>query len=315
MFLKRNKKNLVISIGDSWTFGDSLGTIATNHTVDDYQARYTQCYGRIIADSLDADWYNFGMCAGGNFDILHVAFEWLLGHFTPFLTQKNYENIRDKSWPINVRDSFSVPTIYKELTDVHCKSRWGIDQINLKQYDNVYVFITLTEAGRDCPYIKKLNYPMPQTVEEYLQFEESSVYNLITELKKQSPYPIIVGRNFSINLPSTTNSQLDVDQNWIEVNYRYNETQKQGSDIGLTEILRSGPLSGIGLKPLSTTTEFVNFKEFFVNQVNSADKCWAWLRNNPLNHNRATCHPTKESHRLWADYLLSHIKNINRGKV
>jgi hypothetical protein len=307
MSLLRNKKNLVITIGDSWTFGDSLGTIYDDPFVDDFQARYTQCYGRCIADKLDADWYNFGLCGGGNFSILHVAFDWLLNHNIPFLTQENYAKIKDASWPEHVHDGVTDPLIYKELLEVHCKSNWNPDQVNIKNYDNVYVFITLTETGRDYPRIKQLNDTIPNRIEEYLHFEETSLYNLIAELKKHSSHPIIVGRNFSVDLPSTTNSQLDVNQNWIEINYQYNKIHNQGSDIDLSDILRSGPLSGVGFHNLEKSTEFVNFKEFFVNQVNSADKCWTWLRNNPLNRDRATCHPTKESHKLWADYLLSHL--------
>ena len=314
MSLERDKKTLVISLGDSWTFGDSLGTIAdhisddyvNNH--DDHHARFTQCYGRLIADALDADWYNFGYCGGGNISILTVAFDWLLNHHTLLLTQENYKKIKTNEWPESVINGLTNLNIYKELKEVHCRSNWSTDQIDLSKYDNVYAFITLTETGRDYCNIKSSNYTIPPRVEDYLQLEESYVYNLIHTLKSQSKYKIIVGRNFTVDLPTTTNSALDVKSSWIELNYQFNKLNNQGSSINLVDILKSGPVSGIGLHSLSTALEFENFKEFFVNQVNSVDKCWTWLRNNPLNHNKATCHPTKESHRLWAEYLLSYIK-------
>lgn len=318
MSLERDKKTLVISIGDSWTFGDSLGNIVTrddcevdineyNQYPDDFQARFTQCYGRVIADALDADWYNFGHCGGGNISILTVAFDWLLNHHTPLLTQESYATIKDDSWPDWVIDGLADPNIYNELKEIHCKSQWNTNQVNLNKYDKVYVFITLTEIGRDYYNAKARNFPMPLKVEDYIHFEESWVYDLIQNLKKNSKYPIIVGRNFTVDLPTTTNSMLDVDKSWIEINYRHNELTSHNGNIELKEILNGGPVSGIGLA-FTTKSEFENSKEFFVKQVNSIDKCWRWLRNNPMHYNKATCHPTKESHRLWAEYLLSYVK-------
>lgn len=304
MSLERGKKTLVISLGDSWTFGDSLGEII-NTNVDDYHARHTQCYGRIIADMLDADWYNFGICGGGNSAILNVASDWLLTHHALFLTQERYLKIREDSWPLWVIDGLSNASIYNELKEVHCKSQWT--QVDLTKYDKIYTFITLTETGRDYHSVKARNYPIPVKVEDYICLEESWIYSLIQELKNQSKYPIIVGRNFTVDLPSTINSMLDVNKCWIEINYQQNKLNGVESSKSLMDILCGGPVSGIALNSLETAPEFVNFKEFFVNQVDSVDKCWAWLRNNPLNHNVATCHPTKKSHRLWAEYLLSHV--------
>jgi hypothetical protein len=59
------QENLLITLGDSWTWGDSLGQIGGD-ILDDIEARKAQVYGRHLADALGADWINDGRCGGTN---------------------------------------------------------------------------------------------------------------------------------------------------------------------------------------------------------------------------------------------------------
>lgn len=62
-FVDNNSSTLVVTIGDSWTYGDRL----TNRLGD--------VYGRLVADHLRADWLNLGLCAQGNFWIATMVEE------------------------------------------------------------------------------------------------------------------------------------------------------------------------------------------------------------------------------------------------
>jgi len=308
--LVRDRPNLVISVGDSWTFGDSLGTIAHDKDIDDYDARLAQCYGRRLADHLDADWFNWGKCGGGNLDIVCALYNYVLGHHTPFLTQENYNLIRDPGWPELVTDAHADTDIESQLVR-HCTIKPPID---LSRYNRIFVFTTLTETGRNSAFYKALGKTVPTDVTQYLEQEEQFVYDLLAKLRENISCDLIVGRNFTVDLPSTTNSELDSLQSWIEINYHHNEKNNQDhKTITLDQILISGAASGIAFNRLNDPEGyFSNYREYMIDQVTRADACWAWLKSNPLNHNQATCHPTEKSHQLWAEQLLNFVGLENR---
>ena len=59
------QSTLLVTLGDSWTWGDSLGQI-NGDVIDDLASRKKQVYGRHLADVLRADWINDGKCGGTN---------------------------------------------------------------------------------------------------------------------------------------------------------------------------------------------------------------------------------------------------------
>jgi len=58
------KENVLITIGDSWTWGDSLGTSATTENNKKY--RYENFYTSLLASKLDADWLMLAWCGTNN---------------------------------------------------------------------------------------------------------------------------------------------------------------------------------------------------------------------------------------------------------
>ncbi len=64
-----SKKNLLITIGDSWTWGDSLGS--TSMKYNDKNTRYEEFYTNRLAKSLDADWVMLAQCGCDNNWILN----------------------------------------------------------------------------------------------------------------------------------------------------------------------------------------------------------------------------------------------------
>lgn len=63
-FIDQNSKILVVTIGDSWTWG---ADIAPYDQVDD---RMSKVFGRVISNELNADFLNLGQCGSCN---LHIA--------------------------------------------------------------------------------------------------------------------------------------------------------------------------------------------------------------------------------------------------
>jgi hypothetical protein len=62
-------KRLLITCGDSWTWGDSLGQISLPEVPDDYEHRTTHIYGQLLANKLDSDFINLAKCGGSNIDM------------------------------------------------------------------------------------------------------------------------------------------------------------------------------------------------------------------------------------------------------
>lgn len=77
-FVDNNKKNLLICVGDSWTWGNSLG-----------ENREKEMYGRVLSDHLNANLINLG-CPG-------FSNSWALLNCEVVLTElaknNNYENV------------------------------------------------------------------------------------------------------------------------------------------------------------------------------------------------------------------------------
>jgi hypothetical protein len=65
----RNSSRLLITIGDSWTWGDHLGGIDWNGCIDD-PVRLTQIFGRLLSNKLNSDWVNIANPGCSNYWML-----------------------------------------------------------------------------------------------------------------------------------------------------------------------------------------------------------------------------------------------------
>jgi hypothetical protein len=64
-----NSSRLLVTVGDSWTWGDHLGKICPEGPCDDLEYRTTHIYGALLADKLNADFINMAKCGGGNVEM------------------------------------------------------------------------------------------------------------------------------------------------------------------------------------------------------------------------------------------------------
>lgn len=87
-YLKRNKKNILINIGESWTYGESLDPIATALGKFDFETQINQCFGARLAVSLDADLYQYAVPGNCNY-YMQTEFE----RIAQYVSTLDYENI------------------------------------------------------------------------------------------------------------------------------------------------------------------------------------------------------------------------------
>lgn len=65
----QGKDTLLVTVGDSWTWGDHLGAIDWDKASDD-PCRLQQIFGRKLADKLNADWVNLARPGCSNYWML-----------------------------------------------------------------------------------------------------------------------------------------------------------------------------------------------------------------------------------------------------
>jgi DNA polymerase III psi subunit len=68
---------VLITVGDSWTYGDSLGQTKVRNGVDDTQYRLTWVYGNILSNLMRVNWINLALPGGSN--------EWMLNSLETLL--------------------------------------------------------------------------------------------------------------------------------------------------------------------------------------------------------------------------------------
>ena len=256
-------KNLLICIGDSWTWGDSLGK--TSPEYNDADSRYKQFYTSNLAKKLNGDWLMIACCGSSN--------NWILDR---------YEKVTQ-----------AISTGY------------------YKNYDNVYVHVCLTELFRELNQIKGINDVFKKklvlingkTFKQFCDF----YFNLtvLNKLKKLSPIPKthIFSKNF-----------WDIDVDCGQYNFVNNTWQQllfEKTNIKDKEILPV--VSGVGIIPLVSFLEenkLTDLKYDFSKMLIKINKRVDNMIDCTLNHKKATKHPTREGHQIWADYLYNYYKDL-----
>lgn len=57
---------LLITVGDSWTYGDSLGNTKVRNGIDDTDYRLSHVYGHLMSKELNSSWVNLALPGGSN---------------------------------------------------------------------------------------------------------------------------------------------------------------------------------------------------------------------------------------------------------
>ena len=70
-YKSRDSERLIITAGDSWTYGDSLGKTKVRNGIDDTEYRLDHVYGNLLTEQLNADWMNLALPGGSNYCMLN----------------------------------------------------------------------------------------------------------------------------------------------------------------------------------------------------------------------------------------------------
>lgn len=81
----KGSDKLLITVGDSWTYGDSLGKTKVRNGTDDTEYRLKHVYGRLLANELSCSWVNLALPGGSN--------EWMLNSLEQLLPNVQEKNI------------------------------------------------------------------------------------------------------------------------------------------------------------------------------------------------------------------------------
>jgi hypothetical protein len=76
---------MLITVGDSWTYGDSLGKTKVRNGIDDTEYRLENVYGNIMSNQLGTSWINLALPGGSN----TLMLTWLEQLLEKNLTYKN----------------------------------------------------------------------------------------------------------------------------------------------------------------------------------------------------------------------------------
>lgn len=83
-YVYNGSDSLLITVGDSWTYGDSLGKTKVRNGIDDPEYRLANTYGAHLSKMLKTNWVNLALPGGSN--------EWMLNNLEillPTVTEKN----------------------------------------------------------------------------------------------------------------------------------------------------------------------------------------------------------------------------------
>jgi hypothetical protein len=102
-YLPRDSNQLIITVGDSWTYGDSLGKTKVRNGIDDTEYRLKHVYGNILTEQLNADWMNLALPGGSNYCMLNwlgqlLDHRYKYGNVTCFITLTESGRHEEITW-------------------------------------------------------------------------------------------------------------------------------------------------------------------------------------------------------------------------
>ena len=106
----QDRDTLLITVGDSWTWGDHLGCIDWDQASND-PVRMEQIYGRLLSNKLSADWVNLARPGCSNYWMLEK-----LQDIQPYIQSATYKKI------------YVVVTLTEDLREATYSRRINVDR-------------------------------------------------------------------------------------------------------------------------------------------------------------------------------------------
>lgn len=301
----RDSDILIITVGDSWTWGDSLGKTSLEY--DDREYRTTHVYGAIIADSLSADFINIGCPGHDNTYILErlksvytmLTKKYKRLHIFVTLTesgrelsngfvdqQDHYNELRGDHWPTFnevMSNTATASSVEFAKTEMQCA---GIAFIN-----HLTLMLELIKSSGVNDF--------------FVRYEEWTFKNLQDLINRTPEVTWHIGRNFTSICPENVSMLpgILIQKSWTEVIAEQGGLDPYPNPVHV--------LSKIGLDPIIKTSKVIGIDQFrseWIDVFTQSELAIDWLQNSPYNSKRATKHPLEQAHKWWAEYLLGTIK-------
>jgi hypothetical protein len=299
-----DNKNLLIVIGDSWTWGDSLGNINyQNGIFDDFDHRTKNIYGYHLSNLLNYDWVNIAICGTSNLHILHETYKFIKQikkeyekiHVVFTLTESGRE-LRGKNFLLK-RDEFELIK----------GDNWPTyDNIINKKIDIDSLFLIMLKENFEISYDIFLYYYIVHSASltEFLENYERATFLIIKKIFKELNVEYTIARNFTetfdVNKNILGNSLIT--KKWVDVISECGNLEKYPLDVRV--------VSQIGIDPIINYLKSYQYtKSEFIDYFTSADMAITWLNNSKYNAKIATKHPLEQAHYWWAEYLYKCISS------
>lgn len=291
----RHSDRLLICVGDSWTWGDSLGR--TNYYFDDVEHRTTHVYGSVLSQMLDSDFINIGLPGDSNLTILSYL-------------QTTINSVVKKYQRIDV--VFTLTETGRELASGFLKQRDHYTQVwqgpDWPTFDDIItgepnldqVFDEI--QGLEFEHHLKLYLSLRgcDSLSNIFQAYEAYTFSVLETYFKSLSIPVHwhIGRNFT----SVCDSNRYLVQGLLE--HRWVDVIAQRGDLAPYPDVYV--LSGMGLDPLIEFTQG-KFKQQWIDVLDQSSRAIDWLHSSPYNSKQATKHPLEQAHAWWAEYLYESI--------
>jgi hypothetical protein len=300
----KNSDYLLITVGDSWTWGNGLGGTtwsAQSTRYDNKEYRTNHIYGKILSDYLNADHINVGLIGGANLYILQY-FKQVISSIV-----RNYKKIYVV---------FTLTEAGRELCGgwFNLKDEWtNIRGDSWPTYDDITNF-TYTEESLNFALdeMKQNDIDLRHHVEIYLKFRnQTDPQKILSDIDAYSVEQIILLLN-------------SVDVDWILAknfcNFSKivspNQLKKRWVDI-ISEKGNIGPyinnvlaVTNVSFNPF---LEYYNYhkikdsKQNLLEVMEHATEANNWLDASPYNSKNTLQHPLDDAHQWWAEYLYENM--------
>lgn len=271
-FVSRNSDTLVVTIGDSWTWGADLTQMLDYNLhidrMEDDAYRLENVYGGVLSKILGSDFLNLGESGSGNW---HIARK--LNELSKISHELNYKNI------IIISVFTDTARDFNSLDDVNIDYRsWLLDNItkDYKSYDGLLAFIN-------------------QQISE-------KIYNSVQTLDKR--YKVYFGTNFVDPIGYKLLDPYFLNKTWLEIicqtaNIEYKPAQCHMVFPWVIEKFNS-------LFDFAPELDRLTWLQWVNELTNNANARAATCRNDAVIFNQLL-HPTAKYHKCFAEYILDHL--------
>ena len=309
----KNHDNLLITVGDSWTWGNYLGNITQEKIdkgvdLDDFDYRISHVYGTVLANKLDSDFVNFGICGFANIDLIYKVEDFIKNIHKPYKKIQIVLTLTESGRELSPTFLFQYADTYQELKGFDWPTFDDLIQYNAsdKQVDQV-----IKECiDIDCLLYRdlQLHYALKGStnIVELLSRYEEFTFKLIASKFSNLNVDYIVGRNFTNTFNNNKSTVPMLDKNWINVISEQGTLTRPNPtylvSFGFAYMLRY-------LKRFHPSI-FAN-KLDVVKQIESSINLLNWNEENKKTKLiTEKGYPLEQAHQWWADYIFNQLETI-----